>query len=49
MRDARVLPETRVLGAVIVPFLVVVFALLCLSLTTRVTGSRGTCSPRSRR
>jgi hypothetical protein len=28
MRDDRVLPETRVLGAVIVPFLVVAFALL---------------------
>src|SRR3954468_24836344 len=29
-RDDRVLPETRLLGAVIVPFLVVAFALLYL-------------------
>jgi hypothetical protein len=28
MRDDRVFPETRLLGAVIVPFLVVAFALL---------------------
>jgi hypothetical protein len=28
MRDDRVLPETRLLAAVIVPFLVVAFALL---------------------
>jgi hypothetical protein len=31
MRDDRVLEETRVLGAVIVPFLLVAFGLLYLS------------------
>jgi hypothetical protein len=48
MRDDRVLTGTRVLGAVIVPFLLVAFGLLYLFPTTRGTGSPGTCSRRSR-
>ena len=49
MRDDRVFPETRLLGAVIVPFLLVAFALLYFFPEDTRPGSPGTCSPRSRR
>jgi len=49
MRDDRVLEETRVLGAVIVPFLLVAFGLLYLFPDDTRHWFAGTCGRRSRR